>query len=87
MTYILCKRKKALPNDKSLVWSKLKQFEDDKINAIKKLKFVLGRVKNNVGKGENAGFQHFLLFRHCFQKDSFSRSLKVGVVRYRVNLL
>ena len=28
----------------------------------------MGRVKNTVGKGENAGNQHFLLFPHCFKK-------------------
>ena len=27
-----------------------------------KLKFNLGRAENIVGKGENAGYQHFLLF-------------------------
>ena len=45
-----------------------------------KLKFVLERVENIVGKRENAGYQHFLLFPLCFLKASFSRSLKVGVV-------
>ena len=40
---------------------------DDKINATKTLKFVQGCVENIVGKGENAGFQHFLLFLQCFQ--------------------
>ena len=50
------------PNAKILDWSKLKQFADDKINVTEKLKFVLGRVKNIVAKGENAGYQHFLLF-------------------------
>ena len=34
------------------------------------------KLKNFVGKQENAGFQHFLLFPHCFQHDSFSGSLK-----------
>ena len=33
------------------------------MNVNEKLKFVLGRVENIVGKGENAGFQHFLLFQ------------------------
>ena len=43
--------------------------------------FVLfDRVENFVGKGENAGYQHFLLFPQCFYKASFSRSLKVGTV-------
>ena len=27
-----------------------------------KLKFVLGRVENIMGKGENTSYQHFLLF-------------------------
>ena len=38
------------------------------------------RVENIVGKGENAGYQHFLLFTLCFQKPSFSCLLKVGIV-------
>ena len=29
---------------------------------------VINRVENIVGKGENAGYQHFLLFPQCFQK-------------------
>ena len=33
-----------------------------------KLKFVLGRVEDILGKGENAGYQHILLFPQCFQK-------------------
>ena len=33
-----------------------------------------------VGKGENAGYQHFLLFPQCFQKLSCSRSLKLGKI-------
>ena len=39
------------------------------------------RVENIVGKGENAGNQHFLLFPQCFQKASFLGLLKVGIVR------
>ena len=45
------------------------------------LKFVLGRVGNIVGKGKNAGYQHFLLFVECFQNASFPGSLKVGIVQ------
>ena len=62
----------SLPNDKFLDWSKLRVFADDKINVIKKLKFVFAQVEKIVGKGENAGYQHFLLFRQCFQKPNFS---------------
>ena len=47
-------------------WSKLKAFANDKINVEEKLKYVFGRVENIVGKGENAGYQHFLLFPQCF---------------------
>ena len=42
-----------------LEWFKLKAFADDKINVTEKLKFVLGRVENIVGKGENGGHQHY----------------------------
>ena len=61
----------SLPNDKSLDWWKFKEFADDNISVTEKLKFVLGRVENIVGKGENAGSQHFLLFPQCFQKVFF----------------
>ena len=36
------------------------------------------RVKNIVGKGENACLQHFLLCQQCFQMASF-----VGVIKSR----
>ena len=49
----------------------MKAFTDDMINVTQKLKTVFGRIENNVGKGENAGYQHFLLFPQCFQKAAF----------------
>ena len=58
------------PNGKFFDWLKLKAFADDKINMTENLKIVLGTVENFVGKGENAGHQHFLLFQQCFQKAS-----------------
>ena len=66
-----------VPNDSFFDWSKLKELADNKINGTEKLKFVLGRAENIVGKGENAGYQHFLLFLQCFQKAFFPGSLKV----------
>ena len=60
-----------LPEDRILDWFKLKVFQDDKIDLIRKLKFVFKRIENIVGNGENAGYQHFLLFPQCFQKASF----------------
>ena len=73
------------PNDEFLYWSKLKAYAADKINATANLKFVLGRVENIVGKGENAGYQHLVIFPQCFLNTS--SSLKVGIVWKRVKLL
>ena len=53
----------SLPNDKIFDWSKLKAVADNKINSNKKSELVLGRVEPMVGKGEDAGYQHFLLFQ------------------------
>ena len=39
-------------NDKILDLSKLKAFADDKVNITEKIKFVLERVKNVVGKAD-----------------------------------
>ena len=64
----------SLPNNNFYDWSKLKAFADEEIYANQKQKFFLGWVENLVGKGENAGYQHFLLFPQCFQKASFSWS-------------
>ena len=59
--------------------TKLGAFADVKINIAKAAISLYDRVRNTVGKGE-----HFLLFQQCFQKASFTESLKVAVVWYRV---
>ena len=41
---------------------------------------VSDQVENFVAKGENAGYQLFLLFPQCFQKLSMSGSLKLLIV-------
>ena len=69
---------------KCLDWSKFKAFAKDKKNVNEKLKFVLGKVENIEGKGEN--HHHFLFFLQCYQKASISRLLKVRIVRYRVEM-
>ena len=61
----------SLPTDKILGYSKLKTFTDDKINATQKLKFVMAWAENIVGKEENAGYQHFLLFQQFFESFLF----------------
>ena len=57
----------SLQNNKLLEWLIFKAFADDKMNASEKLKLVLGRVENIVGKGENAGYQFIFLSPQCFQ--------------------
>ena len=37
---------------------------------------VFDRAENIVGKEENAGYQHFLLFPQCFQKVLLIRVVK-----------
>ena len=46
--------------------------------------FLLGRIENIEGKGENAGYQDFLLVSQCFQEQPFTGLLKVRIVWYRV---
>ena len=37
--------------------------------------FIFDEIENIVGKGENAGYQHFLLFPTMFSKAFFLRIL------------
>ena len=49
-----------------------------KVNVTQKLKIVLGRIENTVGKRQNAGIHHFLCFPRCFQ----NRHLETGLIPY-----
>ena len=51
------------------------------------VRFVLDRIENIVGKGENAGYQYFLLLLECFQIASYLWSLKLVNVCKWVNLV
>ena len=54
----------VLPNDNFVFYStKFKAFVDDRFVV-----FDREQIQNVMGKEENAGFQHFLLFPFCFQK-------------------
>ena len=75
----------SFPNDKILDWSKLKAFAYNKIEVPTTMIFVFDRLENIVEKGENACYQHFLLFPQCFQNAFYSRSLEVGIVCLRFN--
>ena len=70
----------SLPNNKILDWFLLKAFADDRVKLAKIMIFVFNRIENIVGKGQIAGYQHFLLFPQCFQKAFFLGSLKVVIV-------
>ena len=59
--------------------TKSKAFADDKLKVDKMMISLLDRVENSVGKGENAGYQHFLLFPQCFPKPTCLGSLKSGL--------
>ena len=50
----------SLPNDNLSDWTKFKAFADDKLNVVKIMISVFGKVQNIVGKGENAGFSGWL---------------------------
>ena len=79
---LTCRKFIPFPNDKILNQSKFKALAVDKINMTEKMKFIFGGVENSVGKGQNAGYQHFLLFPQCFQKTSYTGVLK-GVILWQ----
>ena len=54
----------------------LKAFADDKLNVTHDINVVFHGVGNIVGKEENAGYQHFLLFPQCFPKAFFLQCVK-----------
>ena len=64
-----------LPNKKIMNMTKFKAFAEDKLNVAEMIVYIYDRIENIVGKGENAGHQHFLLFPQSFQKPSFSEPL------------
>ena len=62
----------SLPNDKIGDWLKLEANANDNMKVNENLKFAIVRVENIVDKGENAGYQHFLLFPQCFSKTPYN---------------
>ena len=67
------------PDDIKLTLSEFKAFADDKINVM--IISVFDSVENIVGKRENLGYHHFLLFPLCFEKTSFPDTSK-GVIMW-----
>ena len=48
---------------------------------------VCDREENILGKGENAGYKHFLLFPQCFENASFPGASKGVIVWECVNVI
>ena len=63
----------SLPNDKILTLTKLEAFAEDKFSEAKIVTPAFEYIENIVGKEENAGYQHFLLFPQCFQNVLYTR--------------
>ena len=57
----------------------MEAFADDKIDVAEKVKFVVERVENTVGKGISAVYQHFLHFPLYFQ-GLLTVLLKAGII-------
>ena len=67
--------------------STLEAFADSKIVVTQKLKFGSERVKYIVGKGENAGYKHFLPLPTMFSKVFFLGVVKTRDCWERVNTI
>ena len=64
----------------------MKTLADNKLNFAEKLIFVLGMIENIVGKGQNADYQHFLLFPKYFQKASILGLLVMVIFGFNATL-
>ena len=75
---VKCQNMKLLsdPLPNHLDCTKFKAFANNELN-VAKLKICLDKEESIVGKGENAGYHHILLFPQCFQESSLSGSLQV----------
>ena len=60
--------------------TRLESFAGDKISEALMTISVFDRVENIVGKGENAGNQHFLLFPQCFLPLIHKTIFKISVM-------
>ena len=70
---------KALPDDKILDRSNLKQSADDNFKFDENSRKLSKWIENTVGKGEIARYEQFFLFPQSFQKACFPEASK-GVI-------
>ena len=74
-----------LATDRILLWSKLKEFADNKINTEYdgKLKYVQEMEKNFKVNGEHVGYQHFILFPQSFNAFSWGERSRLSKVEIK----
>ena len=61
---------------------KLKALTHTNGDVAEMKEFACQKVENTVGKAEDAGYQHFLLFPQCFQKPYSTGSFRVPIAAY-----
>ena len=66
----------SFQSNNSLDSTKLWACGEDKIKVTQAMIYVFGMIENILGKGENACYQHFLLFPTKFSKRGFLRVVK-----------
>ena len=69
-----------LTNRQNFENDQIQSTADDILHVGKMMISFLDREENTVEKGENAGYQHFLLFPQCFPKLSSSGLSKIVIV-------
>ena len=57
----------------------MKALADDRINPGQTFRCIYKMTEHIVGNRENAGYQHFLLFRQCFKKYISVGLIKIGI--------
>ena len=71
----------SLPNDKIFRLFLIESIcRRQKKKCELKIEICFGKGKKLLAKGENAVYQHFLLFPQCFQKSTIPGLLKVRIV-------
>ena len=68
------------PTGKYEIKTNIKAFTEEKLNLARMRVSLFEQIENSVGKGGNAGYQHFLLLSQCIEKSNLQVLLKTGFV-------
>ena len=77
---LLCEQALYLTKRQKLRLDQFKAFVDDKLNVTKLTMPVYDSRENTVGKGKNAGYQHFLSFFYNPFKGSVFQGCRNSIV-------